>query len=132
MKKWEWTMKYDSINFFIHKNLDWLPSFFPIESVINFFLLVLWFFCFVYAFVSYILHSFMIYAAKHLGMPYLSPYIDSIGTSYRNGANFAAGSSTIRRQNKTFFDGGTPFVLEIQTAQFSQFKSRTAKFFQPG
>ena len=129
---------WESINFFfffvwLQKNLDWLSSFFPIESNISFcFLFYDFFFCFIYAFLSYILHSFMIYAAKHLGMPYLSPYIDSIGTSYRNGANFAAGSSTIRRQNKTFFDGGTPFVLEIQTEQFNQFKSRTAKFFQPG
>ncbi|KAF7819503.1 GDSL esterase/lipase [Senna tora] len=69
------------------------------------------------------------FIAKHLGFPHLSAYIDSIGTSYRHGANFAAGSSTIRRQNRTFFDGGTPFVLEIQTAQFHQFKARTAKFF---
>ncbi|CAL0323246.1 unnamed protein product [Lupinus luteus] len=72
------------------------------------------------------------FIAKHLGFPYLSAYINSIGTSYRNGANFAAGSSTIRRQNKTYFDGGTPFVLEIQTEQFNQFKARTAKFFTSG
>ncbi|XP_061358076.1 GDSL esterase/lipase At5g14450-like [Gastrolobium bilobum] len=68
--------------------------------------------------------------AKHLGFPYLSAYINSIGTSYGHGANFAAGSSTIRRQNKTFFDGGSPFTLEIQTAQFIQFKARTGKFFK--
>lgn len=70
-----------------------------------------------------------VFVAKHLGFPYLSAYIDSIGTSYRHGANFAAGSSTIRRQNRTYFEGGTPFTLEIQTAQFSHFKARTANFF---
>ncbi|XP_061358073.1 GDSL esterase/lipase At5g14450-like [Gastrolobium bilobum] len=69
------------------------------------------------------------FIAKHLGFPYLSAYINSIGTSYRHGANFAAGASTIRRQNKTFFDGGSPFTLEIQIAQFNQFKARTGKFF---
>lgn len=69
------------------------------------------------------------FIAKHLGMPFLSAYINSIGTSYRHGANFAAGSSTIMRQNKTYFDGGTPFTLEIQVEQFNQFKSRTGKFF---
>ncbi|KAI9072131.1 hypothetical protein K1719_045908 [Acacia pycnantha] len=69
------------------------------------------------------------FIAQKLGFPLLSPYIDSIGSSYGHGANFAAGSSTIRRQNRTFFDGGTPFTLEIQTAQFHQFKARTAKFF---
>jgi len=36
------------------------------------------------------------------------------------------------RQNKTFFDGGSPFTLEIQIAQFIQFKARTAKFFTQG
>ena len=75
------------------------------------------------------LFLYMYNAAKQLGFPLLNAYIDSIGTSYGHGANFAAGSSTIRRQNKTFFDGGTPFTLEIQTAQFHQFKARTAKFF---
>ncbi|OIW14432.1 hypothetical protein TanjilG_20878 [Lupinus angustifolius] len=72
------------------------------------------------------------FIAKHLGFPYLSAYINSIGTSYRNGANFAAGSSTIMRQNRTYFDGGSPFTLEIQTQQFNQFKTRTAKFFTSG
>jgi len=52
--------------------------------------------------------------------------------SYRHGANFAAGSSTVMRQNKTYFDGGTPFTLEIQVEQFNQFKSRTGKFFAQG
>ncbi|KAK7339620.1 hypothetical protein VNO77_20298 [Canavalia gladiata] len=72
------------------------------------------------------------FIAKHLGFPFLSAYVDSIGTSYRHGANFAAGSSTIRRQNRTVFEGGTPFSFEIQIAQFNQFKARTAKFFNPG
>lgn len=72
------------------------------------------------------------YVAKHLGMSLLSAYINSIGTSYRHGANFAAGSSTIMRQNKTYFDGGTPFTLEIQIQQFNNFKTRTAKFFTQG
>ena len=75
--------------------------------------------------------SFMI-SAEHLGFPLLSAYINSIGTSYKHGANFAAGSSTIRRQNRTVFEGGTPFTFEIQTAQFNQFKQRTGKFFNQG
>ncbi|KAK7293493.1 hypothetical protein RJT34_16359 [Clitoria ternatea] len=69
------------------------------------------------------------FIAEYLGFPYLSAYINSIGTSYRHGANFAAGSSTIRRQNRTYFDGGSPFTLEIQTEQLNQFKARTGKFF---
>ncbi|KAK2413686.1 GDSL esterase/lipase [Trifolium repens] len=69
------------------------------------------------------------FIAKHLGFPMLSAYINSIGTTYRHGANFAAGSSTIMRANKTYFDGRSPFDLEIQTVQFNNFKTRTGKFF---
>ncbi|XP_045798248.1 GDSL esterase/lipase At5g14450-like isoform X1 [Trifolium pratense] len=69
------------------------------------------------------------FIAEHLGLPMLSAYINSIGTTYRHGVNFAAGSSTIMRQNKSYFDGGSPFTLEIQIGQFIQFKSRTGKFF---
>ncbi|CAJ2669668.1 unnamed protein product [Trifolium pratense] len=69
------------------------------------------------------------FITKHLGLPFLSAYINSIGTTYRHGANFAAGSSTIMRQNKTIFEGGTPFTVDIQIVQFSNFKSRTGKFF---
>ncbi|KAK7339619.1 hypothetical protein VNO77_20297 [Canavalia gladiata] len=72
------------------------------------------------------------FIAKHLGLPYLSAYLDSIGSSYSHGANFGASASTIRRQNRTFFDGGSPFSLEIQVAQFIQFKTRTAKFYKQG
>lgn len=39
------------------------------------------------------------------------------------------GSSTVMQQNKTYFDGATPFTLEIQVEQFNQFKSRTGKYF---
>ncbi|XP_014507802.1 GDSL esterase/lipase At5g14450-like [Vigna radiata var. radiata] len=72
------------------------------------------------------------FIAKHLGLQYLSAYMDSIGTSYEHGANFGAASSTIRRQNRSFFDGGSPFSLEIQVAQFIQFKTRTAKLYSQG
>ncbi|KAK7293492.1 hypothetical protein RJT34_16358 [Clitoria ternatea] len=72
------------------------------------------------------------FIAKHLGLPYLSAYIDSIGSSYSHGANFAASASTIRRQNRTYFDGGSPFNLEIQVAQFIQFKTRTGKLYKQG
>lgn len=70
------------------------------------------------------------FIAKHLGLPYLSPYLDSIGANFRHGANFATGGSTIRRQNESFFlNGVSPFSLDIQVAQFTQFKSRTGWFF---
>ncbi|KAF6157501.1 hypothetical protein GIB67_004439 [Kingdonia uniflora] len=66
------------------------------------------------------------FMAEHLGLPYLSPYLDSIWPNFGHGANFATGGSTIRPQNKTLFEAGvSPFSLNVQLWQFDQFKSRT-------
>jgi hypothetical protein len=74
-----------------------------------------------------------IYAAKKLGLPYLSSYLDSIGSNFRNGANFATGGSTIRRQNESWFQNGvSPFPLDIQIVQYDQFKSRTTSLYNQG
>uniref|UniRef100_A0A9I9DP94 GDSL esterase/lipase n=1 Tax=Cucumis melo TaxID=3656 RepID=A0A9I9DP94_CUCME len=61
--------------------------------------------------------------AEKLKLPYLSAYLDSIGTSFRHGANFATGGSSIRP------GGYSPFHLGIQVSQFIQFKSRTTDLF---
>lgn len=75
----------------------------------------------------------MNYAAERLGLPYLSAYLNSLGTSYKHGANFATGGSTIRRQNETIFEYGiSPFSLDMQIAQFNQFKARTRDLYQQG
>lgn len=71
--------------------------------------------------------------AESLKLPYLSAYLNSLGTNYRHGANFATGGSTIRRQNETIFEYGiSPFSLDIQIVQFDQFKARTAQLYQQG
>ncbi|XP_043691995.1 GDSL esterase/lipase At5g14450-like isoform X2 [Telopea speciosissima] len=59
------------------------------------------------------------FIAEELGLPYLSAYLDSIGTSFRKGANFAAGGASIRQ------GGYSPFHLDIQISQFQQFKARS-------
>ena len=59
------------------------------------------------------------FAAEKLKVPYLSAYLDSVGTSFRYGANFATGGSSIRP------GGYSPFHLAVQVSQFIQFKSRT-------
>ncbi|KAK7829591.1 gdsl esterase/lipase [Quercus suber] len=70
------------------------------------------------------------FIAEHLRLPYLSAYLNSLGTNYRHGANFATGGSTIRRQNETIFENGiSPFSLDIQFVQFLQFKARTADLY---
>ncbi|GMN42621.1 hypothetical protein TIFTF001_011830 [Ficus carica] len=65
--------------------------------------------------------------ANHLGLPYLSAYLDSIGANFRHGANFATGGATIRRQNESvFLNGVSPFPIDIQVVQFTQFRKRTS------
>lgn len=50
----------------------------------------------------------------------LSPYLDSLGSSFESGANFAvAGSTTLPRY--------VPFALNIQVMQFKRFKDRSAE-----
>jgi len=60
------------------------------------------------------------YAAEDLKLPYLSAYLNSVGSNYRYGANFAAGGASIRPRG-----GWSPFDLGIQVDQFIQFKSHT-------
>ncbi|KAK9669346.1 hypothetical protein RND81_13G124900 [Saponaria officinalis] len=64
--------------------------------------------------------------AEKLGIPYLSAYLNSLGANYSHGTNFATGGSTIRQPNETIFENGiSPFSLDIQIAQYDQFKSRS-------
>ncbi|KAL6960319.1 hypothetical protein U1Q18_041819 [Sarracenia purpurea var. burkii] len=66
------------------------------------------------------------FIAERLKLPYLSAYLDSIGTDFRHGANFATGGATIRRQNESWFENGiSPFPLDIQVEHFVQFKARS-------
>ncbi|CAJ1946735.1 unnamed protein product [Sphenostylis stenocarpa] len=59
------------------------------------------------------------YMTEELKLPYLSAYLDSVGSNYRHGANFAVGGSSIRP------GGYSAFPLGLQVDQFLQFKSRT-------
>ncbi|GAA0160639.1 hypothetical protein LIER_17149 [Lithospermum erythrorhizon] len=75
----------------------------------------------------------MDWIAENLGLPYLSAYLDSIGSKYHQGANFATGGATIMRPNMSWFaSGASPFNLEIQVEHFTQFKERTSYFYTQG
>ncbi|PRQ26545.1 putative alpha-L-fucosidase [Rosa chinensis] len=66
------------------------------------------------------------FLAKSLGHPYLSAYLDSLGTNFSYGANFATAASTIRLPDFILPAGGfSPFYLDIQYLQFLQLKSRS-------
>ncbi|CAK8578749.1 unnamed protein product [Lathyrus sativus] len=66
------------------------------------------------------------FIAQDLGLPYLSAYLDSIGSNFSSGANFATAGSTIRPQNTTRSQSGySPISLDVQLVQYSEFKTRS-------
>lgn len=74
--------------------------------------------------------------AQALGLPFLSPYLQSIASDYRHGVNFATSGSTVLQPNTSVFVTGiSPFYLDVQMKQMKQFKARVEEFksqgFQP-
>lgn len=68
-------------------------------------------------------------AAQALGLPFLSPYLQSIGSDYRHGANYATLASTVLLPNTSLFVTGiSPFSLAIQLNQMKEFKARVDEF----
>lgn len=64
------------------------------------------------------------FLAQAIGIPYVSPYLKSIGADFRYGANFATAASTVRLPNTSLFvTGVSPFSLAIQLNQMKQFQS---------
>ncbi|XP_059433933.1 esterase-like [Corylus avellana] len=73
------------------------------------------------------------FMAKSVGLPYLSAYLDSLGTNFKHGANFATAASTIRLPAQIIPGGGfSPFYLNIQYSQFVQFKSKSQTIREKG
>ncbi|KAK0573009.1 hypothetical protein LWI29_001818 [Acer saccharum] len=73
------------------------------------------------------------FLAEKLGLPFLSVYLNSMGTNFRHGANFANGWSTIQPLDARIFEGGfSPIYLDIQLLQFEQFKARTEELYIEG
>ncbi|VVA94417.1 unnamed protein product [Arabis nemorensis] len=67
------------------------------------------------------------FIAESLGLPYLSAFLDSVGSNFSHGANFATAGSTIRAPNTTLHQSGgfSPFSLDVQLVQFSNFHNRS-------
>ncbi|KAK7275644.1 hypothetical protein RIF29_16764 [Crotalaria pallida] len=62
------------------------------------------------------------FIAQNFGLPYLSAYLDSLGTNFSTGANFATLGSTIRPPGPNAL---SPFSLDVQFTQFKNFIPRT-------
>ncbi|KAI3939850.1 hypothetical protein MKW98_029626 [Papaver atlanticum] len=66
------------------------------------------------------------FIAEKLGLPHLSAYLDSIGTNFTHGANFATAASRIRKLNHSVPQGRlSPISLDIQKNEYAQFTTRT-------
>uniref|UniRef100_A0A0E0LMS3 Esterase n=1 Tax=Oryza punctata TaxID=4537 RepID=A0A0E0LMS3_ORYPU len=66
------------------------------------------------------------FMAQSLGIRYLSAYLDSIGSNFSQGANFATAAASIRPANGSIFVSGiSPISLDVQTSQFEQFINRS-------
>lgn len=73
------------------------------------------------------------FIAHNLGLPYLSAYLDALGSNFTHGANFATGGSTIRPQNTTRHQSGlSPISLNVQSYQFNDFHIRTQTIREAG
>lgn len=65
------------------------------------------------------------FMAQGLGLPFLSPYLQSIGSDFRHGANYATLASTVLLPNTSLFVTGiSPFSLAIQLNQMKEFKAK--------
>ena len=72
-------------------------------------------------------------AAQALGLPFLSPYLQSIGSDYKHGANYATMASTVLMPNTSLFVTGiSPFSLAIQLNQMKQFKTKVEEKVEQG
>lgn len=72
-------------------------------------------------------------AAQALGLPFLSPYLQSIGSDYRHGVSFATSASTVLQPNTSLFvNGVSPFYLAVQINQMKQFKARVEELKSQG
>ncbi|KAE8730183.1 Esterase [Hibiscus syriacus] len=66
------------------------------------------------------------FIAESLGLPYLCAFLDSVGTNFSHGANFATAASTVRPQNITLNQGGfSPISLNVQFYEFNDFHKRS-------
>lgn len=71
--------------------------------------------------------------AQAFGMPFLSPYLQSINPNFKHGANFATLASTVLLPTTSLFVSGiSPFSLAIQLNQMLYFKAKVVQLHQKG
>ncbi|KAE7999408.1 hypothetical protein FH972_003841 [Carpinus fangiana] len=72
------------------------------------------------------------FLAEALGLRFISPYLQSSGSDYTHGANYATSASTVLLPNTSLFVSGiSPFSLAIQLNQMKEFKTKLMNFMAP-
>lgn len=61
------------------------------------------------------------FLAQALGLPFISPFLQSVGSRFEQGANFAASGASVR---PTSTDFNAPISLTVQINQFKVFKQQ--------
>ncbi|XP_050374177.1 GDSL esterase/lipase At3g26430-like [Argentina anserina] len=72
------------------------------------------------------------FIAESLRLPHLSAFLDSVGSNFSHGANFATAGSTIRPPNMTIQYGPSPVSLDVQSVEFSDFHRRSQIYRKKG
>ncbi|KAL5718060.1 hypothetical protein ACHQM5_010999 [Ranunculus cassubicifolius] len=66
------------------------------------------------------------FIAESFGLPYLSAYLDAVGSNFTHGVNFATAGSTIRPQNESLsLSGFSPISGNVQWYQYNEFCTRS-------
>ncbi|WCJ38865.1 GDSL-like Lipase/Acylhydrolase superfamily protein [Euphorbia peplus] len=68
------------------------------------------------------------FMAEGLGLPYLSAYLDSMGTNFSHGTNFASAGATIMPSVNV----GSPFSLSVQLVQYAAFHNKSQAIINNG
>ncbi|XP_052158554.1 GDSL esterase/lipase At4g01130 [Oryza glaberrima] len=65
------------------------------------------------------------FIVQAMGLPLLSPYLQSVGSGFRHGANFATLASTALQPNTSLFVTGiSPFFLAVQLNQMKDLRNK--------
>lgn len=73
------------------------------------------------------------FIAQSFGLPFLSPYLQSLGSDFRHGANYASNAGTVLQPNTSqYVTGISPFYLGVQYREMLDFKVRVLDLLSEG